>query len=293
MWSNAIEDAIEKVRKNIDRFGGRFPHVSMNGTYQLNNNDDWTNGFWSGMLWLCYEYTQDDSFRIAASHTVEDFRRRFAAKTVLDHHDIGFLYSLSSKAQWIIDKDESARQLTLQAADLLLKRWRTGGGYIQAWGPVGDAQEGGRIIIDCLLNLPLLYWAEQQTGDSLYRQVAVMQADKTKRYLVREMTAPTIRFSSTRRPESRLAVLHTRVILTDRLGHAGKPGASTVLHYLTAILRIRCIWKHPSGWPAIFWSICHRIMSLTGTLMLQWLRIRTGIARPLQLLRLDYRNCWS
>lgn len=147
MWSSAIEDAIEKVRKNIDRFGGSFPHVSRNGTYQLNNNDDWTNGFWSGMLWLCYEYTRDDSFRIAASHTVEDFRRRFAAKTVLDHHDIGFLYSLSSKAQWIIDKDESARQLTLQAADLLLKRWRTAGGYIQAWGPEGMLRKAGASLL--------------------------------------------------------------------------------------------------------------------------------------------------
>ena len=74
----------------------------------------------------------------------------------LDHHDIGFLYSLSSKAQWIIEKDENAKQLTLQAADVLMKRWRPKGQYIQAWGPEGDEHNGGRIIIDCMLNLPLL-----------------------------------------------------------------------------------------------------------------------------------------
>ena len=186
MWNKAIEDAVGKVRANMDRFGTRFPHISTDGVYQLNDNEDWTNGFWSGMLWLCYEYTGDEAFREKAIETVKDFRRRFDAKIVLDHHDIGFLYSLSSKAQWIIEKDESARQLTLEAADHLLKRWRpVGGGYIQAWGREGDPKEAGRIIIDCLLNLPLLFWAEQQTGDSKYREVAITQAEKTRRYIVR------------------------------------------------------------------------------------------------------------
>ena len=78
------------------------------------------------------------------------------------------------------------RQLTLEAADHLLKRWRpAGGGYIQAWGREGDPKEAGRIIIDCLLNLPLLFWAEQQTGDPKYREVAITQAEKTRRYIVR------------------------------------------------------------------------------------------------------------
>lgn len=185
MWERAIEDAIGKIRSNIGRFGTKFPHVSSNGTYLLNDNNDWTNGFWSGMLWLSYEYTKDEMFRQAAERTVEDFRRRLAAQTVLDHHDIGFLFSLSSKAQWIVERDENARQLTLEAAELLLKRWRPGGGYIQAWGPENDEKEGGRIIIDCLLNLPLLYWAGQQTGDPKYGRIAAMQADKSQRYLVR------------------------------------------------------------------------------------------------------------
>lgn len=185
MWSSAIKDAVEKIRKNMDTFGTRFPHVSRDGAYLLNDNDDWTNGFWSGLLWLCYEYTGDEAFQLGAKRTVEDFHRRFAEKKVLDHHDIGFLYSLSSKAEWIVEKNESARQLTLEAADLLLKRWRPDGGYIQAWGPEGDQQEGGRIIIDCLMNLPLLFWAGQQTGKSRYRDIAIMQAEKTRRYLVR------------------------------------------------------------------------------------------------------------
>ncbi|WP_135556012.1 glycoside hydrolase family 88 protein [Paenibacillus cymbidii] len=186
MWKTAIEDAVAKTRRNIESFGDLFPHVGEGGgDYKLNPNTDWTDGFWSGMLWLCYEYTGEAVFRDAAVRTVESFRQRLAANTALDHHDIGFLYSLSSKAQWFIEKDEAARQLTLQAADVLMKRWRPQSQLIQAWGPEGDPANGGRIIIDCMMNLPLLYWAYQQTGDTRYRDVAVTHAEKSRRFLVR------------------------------------------------------------------------------------------------------------
>lgn len=185
MWKIAIEDAIQKTRDNMTRFGDLFPHVSTNDKYELNNNDDWTNGFWSGILWLCYEYTNDDIYRNAARKSVESFFKRFQNDVVLQHHDVGFLYSLSSKAQWIIEEDSNAKELTLKAATKLMDRWREKGQYIQAWGPVGDDVEGGRIIIDCLLNLPLLYWASEQTGDERFRDAAIIQADKSLRYLVR------------------------------------------------------------------------------------------------------------
>ncbi|WP_438347623.1 glycoside hydrolase family 88 protein [Paenibacillus sp. FA6] len=185
MWKNAIDDAIAKTLRNIEKFGEKYPHVSRNGSYELIDNNDWTNGFWTGILWLCYEYTNDERFRNAADKSVESFDQRLQDHVVLDHHDIGFLYSLSSKAQWMVEKDDSARQLTLQAADVLMKRWREPGRYVQAWGQKGDAKEEGRIIIDCLLNLPLLFWASEQTGDAAYWEAAVTQAEKSRRYLIR------------------------------------------------------------------------------------------------------------
>lgn len=186
MWKKAIEDALHVTRRNIDRFDGRFPHVS-NGDehYVLNDNTEWTAGFWSGILWLCTEYTQDQRFREAAVDSVDNFRRRMEQKIIFDHHDIGFLYSLSSKAQWIVEHDAAARKLTLEAADMLMKRWREDAGLIQAWGRKGDVNNGGRIIIDCLLNLPLLFWAYEQTNNEEYRRVAELHALKSRRFLVR------------------------------------------------------------------------------------------------------------
>ena len=188
LYIQAIEDILSKTLRNMDRFGSRFPHVSLHGKYILNDNDEWTDGFWSGILWLCYEYSQDERYREAAEATVVSFRQRIEQLVKLDHHDIGFLYSLSAKAQWIITGDENARELALAAADVLMRRWRKtedGSGYIQAWGAQDNEQEAGRIIIDCLLNLPLLYWASEQTGDPKYRESAEIQAEKTRRYIVR------------------------------------------------------------------------------------------------------------
>ncbi len=57
------------------------------------------------------------------------------------------------------------------AADHLASRYRETGKFLQAWGNVGQASEY-RLIIDCLLNLPILYWATEVTGDPSYAEKA-------------------------------------------------------------------------------------------------------------------------
>ncbi|SFD52862.1 unsaturated chondroitin disaccharide hydrolase [Paenibacillus catalpae] len=187
MWAQAIEDALIVVANNIKRFENQFPLTSTQGNriYRLTPGNDWTEGFWTGMLWLSYEYSKDDRYRDAAIKTVDSFRERLMNRVNLDHHDIGFLYSLSTKAQWILEQDDTSRLNTLQAADILLERWREIPGMLQAWGPKDDPQNGGRIIIDCLMNLPLLHWAYQQTGEERYRQAAEQQTALSRRFLVR------------------------------------------------------------------------------------------------------------
>lgn len=186
MWTAAIEDALRKTKNNIGKFGDLFPWTGLNGgDYKRSNHEDWTEGFWSGLLWMCYEYTSDEAFRQAAVQSVRSFERRLDERKVIDHHDIGFLYLPSAVAQWIIEQDESAKALGLRSAECLLERWRPEGQYIQAWGQPGDPVNGGRIIIDCLLNLPLLYWAYEKTGDSRFLDVAITHANKSRKFLVR------------------------------------------------------------------------------------------------------------
>ncbi|WP_441975125.1 glycoside hydrolase family 88 protein [Paenibacillus sp. 2KB_20] len=185
-WNAVIERTLHTTKANIARFEHRFPHVGNgDGKYQLVNHTDWTEGFWPGILWLSYEYGKDPCFREAAIRSVRSFQERLAQNQKLEHHDIGFLYSLSALAEWFVERDETAKNTALQAADALMRRWRPSLQLIQAWGPEHDPQNGGRIIIDCLMNLPLLCWATEQTGNAVYADVARIHADKSLKFLVR------------------------------------------------------------------------------------------------------------
>ncbi len=96
------------------------------------DNTEWTNGFWTGELWLAYEYSQQDAFKNIAHKNVLSFLDRVNKRVELDHHDLGFLYTPSCMAEYKINGDGEAREATLKAADKLIERYQEKGGFIQA-----------------------------------------------------------------------------------------------------------------------------------------------------------------
>lgn len=174
------------IEEELARYGDAFPSAcAEKGRYETGENDDWTNGFWTAMLWMAYQYTGKAQFLEAASGHMESFERRLDEHIVLDHHDIGFLYSLSVGAGYRILGEEHLKDVLLKAADVLAGRYQEKGGFIQAWGKPG-AENEYRLIIDSLLNLPLLYRASGLSGDASYRKKADSHYDKVIRNIVRE-----------------------------------------------------------------------------------------------------------
>ncbi len=143
----------------------------MNGVYEMTENIGWTTGFWTGMLWLAYQFSGDEKYRVAALGHVRDFYNRIEQRIDTDHHDMGFLYSLSCAAAYKITGDETAKRAAVMAADQLCERFQDKGQFIQAWGPMGQ-DVNYRLIIDCLMNIPLLFWAEKVTGNHEHRRIA-------------------------------------------------------------------------------------------------------------------------
>ncbi len=167
-----LDIVIKNIDDNLEKYTNKFPSAcTTNLKYRVKDNDDWTNGFWTGMLWLAYEYTGDDKYKKVAQIHTENFEERYNNDFVLNHHDLGFLYSLSAVADYKITGSEKARELGLKAANKLKGRYQEKGKFIQAWGNLGDESEY-RLIIDCFLNLPLLYWAYEETEDQSYLNVA-------------------------------------------------------------------------------------------------------------------------
>lgn len=181
---SALSDAPDRVRRHHQALGDLFPTVGEGGRYQLTDNDNWLAGFWTGLLWLAYAATGDEDLRAHAQALLPSFEKRLDGRVHITH-DLGFLFTLSARAQWQIAREEAARQLALRAARELLARYRPQGRYVQAWGEIGDPEQGGRMIIDTMMNLPLLFWAADQEGDPQYRRAALDHAETSMRYLLR------------------------------------------------------------------------------------------------------------
>ncbi len=132
----------------------------------------WTDGFWGGILNLAYEFTGLEKYKTESLKQVDILHDRIVKKEAVDHHDMGFLYSPSCLAAYDLYGSEKGLEAAVLAADQLISRFRANGNYIQAWGPMDDSRETNRLIIDCLLNLPLLYRVSELTGKDIYRDIA-------------------------------------------------------------------------------------------------------------------------
>jgi unsaturated chondroitin disaccharide hydrolase len=182
----SIEFVLAKIDQNLAIFGDRFPAPSsVGGAYAAIDNVEWTNGFWTGMLWLAYEMSGDRHYLNTAQSHVMSFKQRLETRTNVDHHDLGFLYTLSCVSAYKLTGSDIARDVALKAADLLLHRYLPAAGIIQAWGDLSDPVQRGRMIIDCNLNLPLLYWAADVTGHARFREAANTHIARAAQHIVR------------------------------------------------------------------------------------------------------------
>ena len=169
---NAIDLVIKQIDANMEYFKDKFPSsATKNNEYGIIENIEWTDGFWTGLLWLAYEYTGDEKYRELADKNVASFKNRVEKDIELDHHDLGFLYSLATVSGYKLTGSKDAREASIKAANKLISRYQEKGEFIQAWGELGS-KDHYRFIIDCLLNIPLLYWASDEIGDAKYRNIA-------------------------------------------------------------------------------------------------------------------------
>ena len=174
--------AVEQILTVLPDFTDKFqPAYSIGNFYRPSENTDWTNGFWTGEIWLAYEYLKRihpeepekaSLLYDAGKVQVKSFLKRIEQKISVDHHDMGFLYSPSCVAAYKLTGDEDAKKAAILAADQLLTRFQPVGAFLQAWGPMNE-KANYRLIIDCLLNLPLLFWATEETGETKYSEIAL------------------------------------------------------------------------------------------------------------------------
>lgn len=177
---------VARIRQNYEQYSDAFPsYGDGDKRYLITPNENWLASFWAGLLWLVYAETGDEVDLQNATRLLSSFEDRITKRIRLNH-DLGFLFLLSARAQYLLQGDDDAKALMLRAADELYARFRPAGQYIQAWKELDNEEEAGRIIIDCMMNLPLLFLATRETGDQKYHNAALAHAKKSQQYLIRE-----------------------------------------------------------------------------------------------------------
>lgn len=185
-YIHALEQAVHLLELNLNQFTHKFQSSNSEQLfYTASENVEWTTGFCTGQYWLAYEFSKNPVFQEAALIQVDSFYNRIERKIDVDHHDMGFLYTPSCVAAWKLCGSSIGKESALLAADHLMKRFQDKGEFFQAWGSLG-AKDNYRFIIDCLLNLPLLYWAGEITGNQEYIRKAKLHTKTSLSHLIRE-----------------------------------------------------------------------------------------------------------
>lgn len=183
--ASALSLALVQTKSCLPEFSIQFKDIfSVNNFYSPAPNEQWTNGFWTGELWLAWEHTGEDTLKEAALRQVNSFYERITKGIRTETHDLGFLYSPSCVAAYKLTGDETAKKAALLAAKKLKERFHEKGRFIQAWGAM-DNRDNYRLIIDCLLNLPLLYWASQTTGAPEFANAAKAHVETALKVIIR------------------------------------------------------------------------------------------------------------
>lgn len=193
-YLSAFALAVDKTRRNISRlarepksaaFAGDGNYFAFEeGFFEIGN---WTSSFFTGMALLAFETTGDRAFLQQANQLSDAYREKITRYSRDTMHDLGFLFSLYSVSLHRLTGCPRHRRTGIIAADTLAKRFVPRGGFIQAWGPMDDlgTDYAGLAIIDCLMNLPLLFWASRETGNRFYADIATTHANTTLKHFVR------------------------------------------------------------------------------------------------------------
>lgn len=193
---NAYEVLRKKVNMYLEKYNGepyQF-HKSASGDYYsdagkvyFSERAGWMASFVTGLGPLMYNVEKDEKYLKWASQFKDDYRRLITENPIeKSAHDVGFLYSLYSVAMYKITGDRGYREIALKAADELAKRFHINARAVLAWGAMNKEDYDFWIIIDTMMNLPLLFWAWEETGHRFYRDVASFHCETVSKLHIRD-----------------------------------------------------------------------------------------------------------
>jgi unsaturated chondroitin disaccharide hydrolase len=153
----------------------KFPKTYFPATdkYEFSNSGWWCSGFYPGTLLYLYRETNDKALYDEAMRILVPLKKEEFNKST---HDLGFMMYCSFGNANLIEPKESYKEILLNSARSLSTRYSPTVGCIKSWDGKPDEF---LVIIDNMMNLKLLFWATQVSGDSSFYKIAVTHANTT------------------------------------------------------------------------------------------------------------------
>ncbi len=154
---------------------GVLPRSFENGKNTTSDSRWWCSGFFPGTLWYLYENNKSpELLKYAKLYTNRVEREKFTT----DNHDVGFMLYCSFGNGLRLTQDNQYADVLLTGAKSLTTRYNPKVGLIRSWDH-NKKKWQYPIVIDNMMNLELLLWAADYSGDSKFREIALSHADKT------------------------------------------------------------------------------------------------------------------
>ena len=233
-WQEVAGRICRKTAAVAAESAEKIPYSTQNGRFddQTGNISWWTNGFWAGQLWQLYGAFGGENLREIAEKIEGKLDRVFLDIRGMDH-DSGFRWLMTAGANWRLTGSETAKNRLILAANDLAGRFNLAGNFIRAWNDLGDGSKAGWAIIDCMMNLPLLYIASEILHDPRFSQIAIAHADTAMRAFVRPdgSVCHIVEFDPT--TGERLEAAAGKGTPMARHGRAGRLGGCTASRFHT------------------------------------------------------------
>jgi len=177
-YTKALERAVAHYSKVLDDKPekGAIPRaLNHDGSLHKVPSADWTSGFYPGVLWYLYEYSDNPAFRKAAESwtaLIED--QKYNGRT----HDMGFKVYCSFGNGFRLTNNSSYKDIIIQSSNTLITRFKPKAGIIRSWDHNTDKWDCP-VIIDNMMNLELLFNTTKFTDDSTFYNIAISHADRT------------------------------------------------------------------------------------------------------------------
>ncbi len=202
---------LKKIDRILENSSEKLMHIpasksgmyfdSVEGTYELSHILSTNQAFVTGMaIWAYYE-TKDKKYIDWCEKFYNEYLDKVTNQKFDTSQDTGMLYNLYAVPLYNITGDEKYKRLAICASDEVARRFIPDNGYIKAWGrcdchypPYIDSyaddnpffnENKGLMVIETLMNIPLLYWAVRETNQPYYERIASRHIATTCKYLIR------------------------------------------------------------------------------------------------------------